>query len=108
MDFKDTLDYVFISDAFTVNQAVVIPSIPTDHSDNNQNIPSSTNLDGPSSPSSATPIKTMKGLLSLTVDTAQPSVKWPSDHFLLLFDLSINPTVPVPSNSLTSSRLENK
>ena len=83
LDFKDTLDYVFVSDGFTVNQAMVIPSIPSDHIDSDnvsQNIPSDSH-----------PIKTTEDLLSVKVDTAQPSVLWPSDHFLLLFDLTINP-----------------
>ena len=90
MDFKDTLDYVFISDAFTVNQAVVIPSIPSDHSNSeSQHSAISSQLSKPSCASH--PIKTMEDLLAVTVDTAQPSEIWPSDHFLLLFDLSINP-----------------
>lgn len=71
-DFSGTLDYLFVTPGIKVLDSCCIPSIaPTESTVDISTVVNESNI------------------YSLTVCNSQPSLSWPSDHFLLKADLEI-------------------
>ena len=87
LDFRDALDYVFINAGFRVAGAAVIPAATADAAGDAAG-------DGPDQAQGHEPalvggLGSEGALRALAVAGPQPSLAWPSDHFLLLVDLEI-------------------
>ncbi len=81
-----TLDYIFVTDDWTVHSAQVWPRVVLDADSasgdegTNSEVITSSGGDGDA----------FSALDDIVVSTAQPSRLWPSDHFMILTELSLN------------------
>jgi hypothetical protein len=73
--FPRTLDYIFVTDDWTVHNARVWPRVAVEDF---ENIVDSQNGE------------VFSTLSDIVVSCAQPSSQWPSDHFMIITELSMD------------------